>query len=283
MTSPEPVKRTEEIESWSNLYLVHPLSGALVPVFARLGITPNQVSLAGLACGVLAGASYARADHPAFAALGFALMFAWHVLDGADGQLARLTNSFSELGKLIDGVCDYVTFTAVYLGFAVLLMPRAGHWVLGLIILAGVAHALQSAAFEMQRQAYNALGLGRRSAALPDLGIAAKPGLAGGLYRLYERVQILVSGGVASFAPSFTAALATSPDPDTLRARFRATFAPIVRQWSLFSSNTRTGLIFLCAITGWPLLYFALELLGLSAALAWYLTRQRALYESFKF
>ncbi len=206
------------------------------------------------------------------------------MLDGADGQLARLTNSFSELGKIIDGVCDYVTFTAVYLGFAVLLMPRAGHWVLGLIILSGAAHALQSAAFEMQRQVYNYLGLGRRSAALPSLEGPAKPGLAGGLYRLYERAQILVAGGAASFAPRFQAALAAaSPEEDeALRARFRAQFAPIVRQWALFSSNTRTGLIFLCAVTGWPLLYFALELLGLSAALAWYLARQRALYAAFR-
>jgi phosphatidylglycerophosphate synthase len=284
VSTPEPVRRAQEIESWSNRVLVHPLSAKLVPWFAAHGITPNQVSLGGLACGVLAGVAYAFSYHSSLAVLGFALMFAWHVLDGADGQLARLTNSFSELGKIIDGVCDYVTFTAIYIGFAYLLMPRAGDWVLGLIILSGAAHALQSASFEMQRQVYNVFGLGRKSAALPVPGSAAKPGLAGTLYWVYERAQILMAGGAASFTPIFKAALASAcpEEAEALRAKFRAQFAPIIRQWALFSSNTRTGLIFLCAVTGWPLLYFVVELLVLSWALWWFLRRQRGLYGGFE-
>ena len=88
-------------------------------------------------------------------------------MDGADGQLARLTKTYSELGKVLDGICDYVTFTAVYVGLGLALSARLGGWVWWVIALSGICHAVQSAAYELQRQNYNFLGWGRESAALP--------------------------------------------------------------------------------------------------------------------
>jgi len=52
-----------------------------------------------------------------------------HSIAQADGQLARLTNAQSELGKILDGTCDYVTFLAVYSALAVALSREAGDWV----------------------------------------------------------------------------------------------------------------------------------------------------------
>ena len=76
--------------------------------FARLGITPNAVSLLGMAFGILAAFAYYHYRDLKWAIAGFVLMIAWHVMDGADGQLARLTNAQSELGKILDGICDGV-------------------------------------------------------------------------------------------------------------------------------------------------------------------------------
>ena len=39
--------------------------------------------------------------------LGFRLMLLWHVIDGADGDLARMKGTASATGELVDGVCDY--------------------------------------------------------------------------------------------------------------------------------------------------------------------------------
>ena len=50
----EPVRRASEIEEITNLYVIHPVSTFLTPRFARLGITPNAVSVAGMGFGVLA-------------------------------------------------------------------------------------------------------------------------------------------------------------------------------------------------------------------------------------
>ena len=43
----------------------------------------------------LAGVAYAHYQDPRLTLAGFILMIAWHVMDGADGQLARLTHAQS--------------------------------------------------------------------------------------------------------------------------------------------------------------------------------------------
>ena len=48
-------------------------------------------------------------------------MLAWHVTDGADGDLARLKGTASPTGELVDGVCDYSGHVFMYFAFAFLL------------------------------------------------------------------------------------------------------------------------------------------------------------------
>src|SRR5882757_7865749 len=88
MTGPVPIRRTTEIEEITNLYFIHPLASRLVPFFARMRFTPNAVSVTGMLFGILSALAYYRYSDVRFAITGFALMIAWHVMDGADGQLA---------------------------------------------------------------------------------------------------------------------------------------------------------------------------------------------------
>lgn len=278
MQTTEPVRRTFEIEEVTNLYIIHPISSWLTPRFARLGVPPNAVSLAGMAFGIAAGFAYAHYQSLACTLAGFALMIAWHVMDGADGQLARLTNAQSEMGKILDGICDYVTFIAVYVGLALAVSREQGAWVWVLVVAAGVAHALQSAAYEMQRQCYNFWGLGRQSAEVAKLGAPVRSsGPFGALYALYVRVQHLTAGVTADFHESVGLALASHPDrAAAIRERYRAVFAPPLRRWAILSANYRTLGIFLAALAGRPLVYFGFELVGFSLILAVLLARQTA-------
>ena len=286
----EPVRRTSEIEEPTNLYVIHPLSAWIVPHCARLGISPNAVSLAGMGCGVAAGFAYHWYQSTWCCVLGFVLMLTWHVLDGADGQLARLTNAQSEFGKIIDGICDYVTFTAVYVGLALTLSDYIGSWVWGLAAVSGLCHAVQSAAYELQRQQYNFWGWGRKSAALPDMHTPKaerqrQPMLkraANVLNGLYTRVQIVTTGGAAAFNRDLEAILAARPEREAvLRQDYREVFAPSVRRWAILSANYRTIAIFLFAVAGMPMFYFLFEIFGFSAILAVLLAGQRRRYRLF--
>lgn len=278
----EPVRRAAEIEEPSNLYIIHPVAAWIVPHCARLGITPNQLSFTGMGCGIAAGIAYHFYPHLWCVFLGFAFMAAWHVLDGADGQLARLTNSFSALGKTIDGICDYVTFTAVYVGLALTLAAIHGGWVWGLVVLSGLCHAMQSAAYELQRQYYNVFGLGRKSSPLPEPAAPSATGAAGRLEQFYAQAQSLIGGRAAAFHAGLAATRTTHPETsDAMRAHYCAVFAPVIRRWAILSSNSRTIAIFLCALAGAPLLYFLFEIFILSAVLATLLAAQNRRYEAF--
>jgi hypothetical protein len=141
---------------------------------------------------------------------------------------------------------------------------------------------MQSAAYELQRQYYNSIGLGRASSALPDLNLPPAPGITASLHNLYTRFQLLISGHAASFHATLGTWIAAYPENnDAVRARYCTIFAPVVRRWSLLSSNTRTIGIFLCALLGVPLLYFLLEAFLFTAVLVALLADQNRRYQAF--
>jgi phosphatidylglycerophosphate synthase len=272
----EAARRTSEIEEITNRHFIHPLASRLVPVFAWLGIAPNAVSLIGMAFGIAAGFAYYHFEDRRYTVAGFALMIAWHVMDGADGQLARLTGRQSELGRVLDGMCDYVTFIVVYAALAMAVSPRFGAGVWVLAIAAGFCHALQSAAYETQRQAYEFWAWGRGSGGQASPG--ARPGgFFGLLGRLYDGVQ----ARLAAVPPRLHAKLAAALVTDADRAAYRAVFAPALRRWSILSANYRTAGIFLFAVLGLPLWYFAFEIVGFSTILLLLLRTQRRRYTLF--
>ncbi len=99
--------------------LIDPPLNALGARLARLGVTANQVTLLGLALGLLSAAVIA------LGAPGWALLplLASRLADGLDGAVAR-SRSPSDFGGYLDIVCDFVFYGAVPLGF-VALAPEA--------------------------------------------------------------------------------------------------------------------------------------------------------------
>ena len=281
--SAEPVRRTLEIEEITNRYFIHPVANRLARLLARLHVRPNSVSIAGMAFGVMAGVAYYHYRDVRFAIGGFVLMVVWHIMDGADGQLARMTRSQSESGKILDGICDYVTFIAVYLALGLALGPQYGNWVWILILLSGACHAVQSAVYEVQRQDYNFWGWDQKSAELSDLRAAPAPQRIGDrLHRLYSRVQLVAAGLDIQSRGSLTEILERRPErAASIRRSYRDRFAPATRQWSVMSANYRTLGIFVAALFGVPLFYFCFEVIGLSAILVVLLRRQGDRYAAF--
>ncbi len=83
----------------------------------RLGLTPNQISLLSLAVGLSAALCFGVGSWPALLA-GALLMQASLIIDCVDGEVARFTRSFSDLGAWIDASTDRVKEYAAYAGLA---------------------------------------------------------------------------------------------------------------------------------------------------------------------
>ena len=282
----EPVRRNADIEEFTNAFIIHPISLRLTQLCARAGVTPNAVSLTGMLCGILAGLCYHDDRQVGAVVAGFLLMVTWHVMDGTDGQLARLTRSQSDLGKVLDGICDYVTFAAVYLGLALTLGHRYGGAAWILVAVAGACHAAQSAVYEAQRQDYDVWGCGKApslaSGHFHDAGLSRPRRLTDRLNGLYMSAQSILTGADARSRGRLSAAFGRSPEQDAeLRRRYRAAFAPAVKQWSVMSANYRTIAIFGFALARFPPGYFLLEIVGGSIVSAVLLRMQRRRYRRF--
>ena len=123
-------------------------------MLAPTGISPNAVSVFGmlLVCG--AAWAYTQIAWPFGWLIGFALHLSWHVVDGADGDLARLTGRQSSRGELVDGVCDYAGHILLYMLLAAMGAEWLGGWSWTLAAFAGAAHILQTNQAETQRRSY---------------------------------------------------------------------------------------------------------------------------------
>ena len=275
----QPVRRTSEIEEVTNRLFIHPMSAALVRPLARWGVRPNTVSVAGMVFGALAAAAYTHYEAWPYALAGFVFMIGWHVMDGADGQLARMTGQTSEIGKILDGLCDHGTFALVYLALAAAAAAELGPWVWAAAVLAGASHFVQASAYEFQRQSYD-FWVHAKASARPNTpeearrSLAKKRGLwrAGGLsYVAYLRLQRGLAGVDADLTAMLSEALSRADGPAERRAvreAYRTAHLDGVRRWALLSSNYRTLAIFAAALLGNPVYFFLFEILGLNAVFA---------------
>ncbi len=95
-----------------------PISLALSKRLAKTGITPSQVTVAHLLVGVLAGGVAAIGGYFPFliAAILFQLS---SILDGADGELAKLTFRASERGEWFDTIADNISYLVFLAGFTI--------------------------------------------------------------------------------------------------------------------------------------------------------------------
>jgi len=94
------------------------ISLAVTRRLAGTPVTPNAMTLVCLALGLAAAACFASPSWPRQVAGG--LLFLLHsILDGCDGELARLKFSESRLGGVLDFAADNVVHVAVFSAFAV--------------------------------------------------------------------------------------------------------------------------------------------------------------------
>lgn len=266
---PAAAGRPRELEDFLNLRIYHPLSRRLALLLAATPATPNMVSVLGGLLVVAAGFSYAGyLGLPASAAVatGFLLHLLWHVVDGADGALARLTGRASPLGEVIDGLCDYLSHALLYAILATAADDQVGWWIWPLGFAAGFSRVAQANHAESQRRIYlwRAYGVPWLQQAR-DEGermLQRNKGGAGILARI-GRAYMWLADRLSPPAPALDrAAEAAARDP-AARARLhrlaRACYRRPLYLQAWLGANPRTILLGLCILLGSPLWYFLVE------------------------
>jgi phosphatidylglycerophosphate synthase len=270
---PARPQRPRELQDPLNHYIYHPLAWQLARGLARTPITPNMVSVFGGLMVVAAGIVYANLAWPVGAALGMALHMGWHVVDGADGDLARMTGRTSPIGEMVDGVCDYASHIVLYLILGAVMAGEAGFfsgstgWIL--LVVAGVSHAVQSNHVEVQRRQYQWYVYGTP-------WIRHSHGQAGSatsksLFGVFVSAYLNAASGMTPHALRIDAAVdAAKGDPARLAeiaAAVRAEAPPLLLMCKVLGPNPRAIVLGLSMFAGTPLYYMIYQAVVLNLLL----------------
>jgi len=270
------------MDDWLNARIFHPLAQRLARLLVPTPLTPNMVSVAGGLAIVAAALLYTRLDWPVSVALGFLAHASWHVLDGADGDLARLTGRTSPIGEMVDGVCDYFGHVFLYVLLAAY-GDRLGWdgWSWTLASFAGASRVFQSNHAEGERRTYLWRGY-----AIPWLrhAYAARDGsLKGGLVargfeplaRLYVAVASAGAGADERIDALIAKASRTPGGEGRARRVCREASRLPLRLQTLLGPNLRTVALGLSMAVGDPIWFFAWEIVPLNLLFAVSVAAQR--------
>lgn len=100
------------LDRWSLPLIKKPLC-QIARVFKNLGVSANQVTLGGFLIGLLAIPALFSEHYN----IALVLIILNRILDGVDGELARLTAP-TDQGAFLDIVLDFIFYSAVIFGFA---------------------------------------------------------------------------------------------------------------------------------------------------------------------
>ena len=105
-------------DGFFSVFFLRKFSKLLTWLAVKIGATPNQVTLISFAIGLYSAYCFARGSFWSIFA-GAVLLQLSIIVDCVDGELARYTRKFSQLGAWLDAVTDRVKEYMVFLGLAI--------------------------------------------------------------------------------------------------------------------------------------------------------------------
>ena len=278
--------KSMDTEEWFDLHFHRPLGFLWAKFFAKLGVSPNAITVASIFMGVAGGM----------------LLITWaDTFDSADGQLARMTQQYSRMGRILDGVSGDFWFAAISfalvfreLDFGDSLLGNYFSnnewqiWALG--IASGVSHALQAAMADYYRQFHLYFLKGQQGSELDN---SAK---LGEQYRVLEWGRNFWSKMPLFFYRGYTANQEhMTPNMQRLRRAlnekygedgvpsqefrdyFRQLSLPLMKYTNILTFNTRIIACFIAVLINMPWLYFAFEVVVLNLLLIYMVLRHEGI------
>jgi phosphatidylglycerophosphate synthase len=123
-------------DGFFSVFFLRRVSKLLTWAAVKIGATPNQVTIASFAIGLYAAFLFAQGD--TWSLIGGAILLQVSIIvDCVDGEIARYTRKFSELGAWLDAITDRVKEYAVFLGLAYGGFVHNGQnlWVLAAVLM----------------------------------------------------------------------------------------------------------------------------------------------------
>jgi hypothetical protein len=109
--------KSNDTEETLDVYFTRPIGLAFALMWIKIGVTPNFVTILSMFLGAGAGYCFYHTELW-WNVCGVILLMLANFCDSTDGQMARLTNHKTMIGRMLDGLASDVWFFFCYLGIA---------------------------------------------------------------------------------------------------------------------------------------------------------------------
>lgn len=287
----ESTLKSNDTEEFIDIHFYRPIGYRWALLFQKLGVSPNAVTIASIFLGVGAGVCF-YFDNIWMSLLGIFLLVWANSYDSADGQLARMTQNFSALGRVLDGFAGNLWFGSIYVAICLRLYPEWGGWIWVLACVTGYFHSKQAEMADYYRNVHLLFLKGKSGSEVDnsaDLTVKYNS-LSWGknfwsklvvfFYRNYTtdqenrspKLQVLFKILKEKFGDIA---------PESFRKDFREKSLPLMKYTNILSFNTRCIALFISILIGLPWLYFAFELTVLNILLVYMVTKHEKICKEF--
>lgn len=254
----------------------------------EIGLTPNTVTFISIIFGVTAGHFFYYQDIT-INLIGVLLLITAEALDGADGQLARLTNTYSRIGRIFDGVAGNLWFISIYLHMSARFIVEDGTpWIFLVAIIAGISHSFQSAMADFYRIFYLYFVSGKNKD-IDDINEVKDTYLKLSWFRApikkfflrvylnYRKQQNLLAKNVRILY-DYMNQIFNGIVPSRFSEEYRKLNRPMIKYQNILTTNTRMIVLFITIFFGNVLHYFLFELIILNLILVYFVIREEKIH-----
>jgi hypothetical protein len=284
----ESTLKSADTEEFIDIYFYRPIGFQWALLFRRLSITPNPVTVASIFIGMGAGVFFYYEDLKTNI-IGMLLLMLANSLDSADGQLARMTDNKSRLGRLLDGLAGSFWFIVIHVALCLRLENQGFSpwiWVLG--IASGLSHMLQAQQADYYRNIHlyfikGANGSEQDNSA--DLKIELDKlswkhhfwkKLPQAFYHNYTRQQEVLSPALQKLMTVIRSRYKNNL-PAWLVSEFREIHKPLMKYTNIVQFNTRVIFLFFCLFINKLWLYFLFDIFVLNGVMIYMIIKQEGI------
>lgn len=287
-----------DTEEGIDLAFYRPIGYAWATLAKKLGVTPNAITIASIFLGIGAGVAFYFPEMW-INVVGMLLLIWANSFDSADGQLARMTQQYSRLGRILDGLSGDLWFATIYVAICLrenVTSPffSQHHWVIWtMAVVTGICHAKQAAMADYYRQFHLYFLKGEEGSELESTD-DLRPKLSAlswkhnfwkkltmTSYVNYTANQEKTTPAMQALRAELRRRFPSGRVPQSFRDAFRAKSLPLMKYTNILSFNWRTIALFTSLFLTMPWLYFAFELTVLNILLIYMVVRHESICRKF--
>ncbi len=281
--------KSSDTEEPIDLWFYRPLGFRTALLAAKLHITPNMITVASIFIGAAAGVLFYFNDLLLNIA-GMLLLVTANLLDSTDGQLARLTNNKTKLGRILDGLAGNIWFVIIYVALALRTLHTGFYglsdaWIWVIAATAGISH-IQHAAIADYYRNIHLYFMHRGQGGEFDNSRQVNAELKAVSFRKAPLRKVMLwfyhnyTGQQEMMTPYFQRFIATVNKrypahdlPEDMCNTFRAQSKPLMKYTNILQFNTRVIALFVCLFINQPFVYFFVDLIVLNAIMFYMIAR----------